>query len=565
MRSNSDNNGINTIASSLRFISVGDGVTKNLSIYEYGEDIIAVDYGIGFPGVDDVGIDFLIPDMSYLVANAHKVKGLFISHAHADHYGAVPHLLKELDIPIYTSKVTQAFIKSALEEKKFGNLKDSIKFHLFDATTGVVQLGVFKVSSFNVNHSVPGSLGIVIDTPEGRILHMADYKIDPTPVLDPPMNLKQIEDLSKDGVLCLVSDSLGSRSKEPIASERSLDGTFPIIFDKYEKNQLFITIISSNFSRMYQIIDAAVKAGRRVVPMGRSLDKGVQIARGLGYLPFADSTFVSSKESRNCAQESLVYLVAGCFGQEGSALDRLSRGEHSDVSIEKGAIVVFSAEPNPPGVAVDVENVSSNLVLSGAEVLDHTNFDHLHVSGHGHRDDLSKIATIVKPLYFIPNGGTPIQIHSYANMLYDLGIKRGTVFELLEGDVVEFSAGKAKLGKRIEVHDLYFDGTSVSPIVVKDRRLLSQNGVFVVIIPVNSKGESLGGRAEVITRGFVYVKESQALIGRSRDLVTKLLAKNKGKDWGSLKYKIESDIEKFLHKETGKNPMVLVHTIKIES
>ncbi|MBI2414327.1 ribonuclease J [candidate division WWE3 bacterium] len=559
---------INTISSDLKpplkFIAVGDGVTKNLSIYEYGNDIIAVDYGIGFPGVDDVGVDFIIPDMTYLVENASRVKGLFISHAHADHFGAVPHLIKELNLPIYCSKLTQAYIKNMLDEKQFKNLKDGVKFHEFGANTGVVSLGAFKVSAFNVNHSVPGSLGIVIDTPEGRVVHIADFKIDATPVIDPPMDLGKLADICKNGVLCLVSDSLGARSKGSVASERTLDGTFPKLFSKYPTNQLFITIISSNISRMYQIVEAAVKAGRRVVPTGRSVDTSVKIARNLGYLPFPDSVFVDLRKASEMPQESLVYLVAGCFGQSGSALDRISRAEHRNISLEENAIVIYSAEPNPPGVDVDVENVSSNLVLLGAEVLDHTNFDNLHVSGHGHRDELLKVATIVKPKYFIPKGGTPLQMHAYKNMLAETGVDKKRIFELQEGEVIEFIDGEARRGKRLEVHDVYFDGSSVSPIVIGDRRVLSQDGVFVVVIPVNESTKEIGARADIVTRGFVYVKESGELVGGAKTLINNLILKNKvkGNDWGALKSLIEKEVEKYLHKATGRMPMVIVHGAK---
>ncbi len=563
------NNSISTIAASdeklpLKFIAIGDGVTKNLAIYEYGNDIIAVDYGIGFPGGDDIGVEFLIPDMAYLLENKHKVRGLFITHAHADHYGAVPHLLKEMDIPIYASKITQAFIRSSLEDKQFKTLKDNVKFHLFDSSTGITSLGPFKIFAFDVNHSVPGSLGMVIDTPVGRFIHMADYKIDPTPVLDKPMDLNYLKEISKDGVLCLVSDSLGARTKGSVVSEKSLDATFPILFSKYEKNQLFVTTISSNFSRMYQIIDSALKAGRKVVPVGRSIDKGVKIARSLGYLPFPDDAFVSAKESGDYDQSALVYLIAGCFGQHGSALDRLSRGEHRDILLEENAIVIFSAEPNPPGVDIDVEDVSSNFVLAGAEVIDHTNFDNLHVSGHGHQHELGTVATIVNPKYFIPNGGTPIQKHAYKVMLGELGFSKDAVFELKEGEVVEFRDGKALRGETIPVQDLYFDGTSISPVVIADRRMLSQDGVFVVVVPIDDETKEVGARVDIVTRGFIYVKESGKIVGDVKTLVNNLILKQKAKtsDWGSLKSSIERSVEKYLHKATGRTPMVIVHGVK---
>ncbi len=549
----------------LKFMAIGDTVTKNLSIYEYGDDIIAVDYGIGFPEGDSFGVDFIIPDMTYLLENSHRVRGLFISHAHADHFAAVPYLLRELNLPIYCNKITQEYIKSSLEEKANKHIRDGVQFHLFDQTTGVTQLGAFKISAFSVNHSVPNSLGIAIDTPEGLLLHMADFKVDEHPVIDPVIDLKTIEELGNRGVLCLASDCLGSITEGFVNSESTLNGTFPDLFQKYQTQQIFITTISSNIARMYQIIDAAKKAGRKVVATGRSIDQSIKIARNLGYLPFGEEDFVDIGKAMDLPQDSLVYIIAGCFGQSGSALDRLSLGEHNDVSLQKGSIVIFSSEPNPPGVDVEVERVVSGLIMAGAEVIDHHTRKDLHVSGHGHKGDLSKVASLVKPKYFIPIGGGVRHIHGYKNMIGELGFDKNRVFELMEGDVIEFSHGNARLGKRMEVHDLFIDGTGISPVVIKDREHLSTDGVFVIVIPVSQQERKVLGKVDVVTRGFVYVKESKDLMGQAKDRVNKILDKNGDAitDWGGVKTKIEKDIQKFLYKQTGRNPLVIAHSIFI--
>ncbi len=549
----------------LKFIAIGDGVTKNLTIYEYGDDIIAVDFGIGFPEGDDFGVDFIVPDMSYLLENSHKVRGLFITHAHADHFAAVPYLLQQLNVPIYANKLTQEYIKSQLDEKAFKSLKEGTKFHLFDETVGEVELGPFKISAFNVNHSVPNSLGIAIDTPEGLMMHMADFKIDNSPVIDPVIDLETIAAYGEKGVLCLASDCLGSRAEGFVNSESSLNDTFPNIFRKYPHQQVFITTISSNIARVYQIIEAAGKAGRKVVPTGRSIDQSISIAKNLGYLPFGDEHFVSLGKARDMPQDKLVYIIAGCFGQSGSALDRLSLGEHRDLSLQEGAIVIFSSEPNPPGVDVDVERVASGLILAGAEVVDHHDRDDLHISGHGHKGELSKVASLVKPQYYIPIGGGVTHIHAYANMIGGMGVDKNRVFELLEGDVVEFIHGRARLGKRLEVNDLYIDGVGVSSIVIKDREQLASDGVLVVVIPVSQKDRKVIGKVDIVTRGFIYVKESKALMGEAKDRVNKIIEKN-GKnvvEWGELKHKIEKDLQKFLYKRTRRNPLVITHSIFI--
>ena len=550
----------------LKFINIGDSVTKNLTIYEYGEDIIAVDFGIGFPEGESFGVDFLVPDMTYLLENSHKVKGLFITHAHADHFAAVPYLLQQLNIPVYANKLSQEFIKLQFKEKQFKSLKNDTKFHLFNASTDPVKLGAFEASAFNVNHSVPGSLGIAIKTPEGTILHMADYKIDENPVIDPVIDLAKIEQFGNEGVLCLASDSLGSKTEGFVGTESRLNNTFPDIFRKYHDKQLLITSISSNVSRMHQIIDAAGKAGRKVVPVGRSIDQVIQVSRNLGYLPFGEEYFMSEKKAGDVPQNTVVYLIAGCFGQPGSSLSRVSMGEHDYVKLQEGGIVIFSSEPNPPGVDVLVEKVISDIILRGGEVIDHRDRDDLHVSGHGHKEDLLKVARLAKPKYFIPIGGSINHIHSYGKMVQEnLGVKKHQVFEMREGDVVEFLNGDARLGKRLKVTDLLIDGKSLSPIVLRDRELLSTDGVFVVIVPVSSKTRKIIGSVDVVTRGFIYVKESKELMGKSKDLVNKILDKNGDeiRDWGKLKAKIEKDLQKYLYKQTGRNPLIMAHSIFI--
>ncbi len=549
--------------SPLKYISIGDSVTKNLTVYEYEDTIIAVDYGIGFPESDELGVDFIIPDMTYLLENANKVKGLFISHAHADHYAAVPHLLKKLNVPVYASKITQGFIKKMFSEKMFKELKDTAEFRLFDATTDEVVLGPFRVSAFNVNHSVPNALGIKIDTPQGRILHMADFKIDKTPVIDKPFDLERLEKYANEGVLCLVSDSLGSRNKHEVESEASLNGAFQPLFEKYDKRQIFVTVISSNISRMQQIFTAALNVGRKIVPVGRSIDQAIDIVRELGYLQFPSDLFIEVKKTADYAQEGLIYLIAGCFGQRGSALDRVARGEHRDITLTDSSVVIFSAEPGPPSVYDDVEKLCSELTLAGAEVIDHNDY-HLHVSGHGHRNDLLTVAKMSKAKYFIPNGGTPFQMHSYGNIVsQELGVPRDNIFELGEGEVIEFRDGNASRGNTIEVHDMFFDGIGINPIVISDRQTLSTDGVFVVVIPVSKEEKKQVGPVDVITRGFIYVKESRALLGQSRDVVNKVLDKggNLVDDWGSIKKTIEKKLDKFLYKETGRSPLIIVHSI----
>ncbi len=551
----------------LRIILGGDTATKNLTVYEYEDTIIVVDYGIGFPEGDDFGVDFLIPDMSYLLENSHKVKGIFVSHAHADHFAALPYLLRELNVDVYCNRLVQGLLSKQLEEKSFSKLKDTVKFHTFDETTPEVLMGPFKVSAFHVNHSVPGSLGIAIKTPQGVVLHIADFKIDWSPVLEPPIDVGTIANYGKEGVLCLLSDCLGAMKEGYIESEATLNNVFNELLEDYEGRQLLITTISSNVSRMHQIIKAAQKAGRKVVLAGRSINQVVDVSKNLGYVPDHDDLYVDLKKARGYDQSTLLYVVAGCFGQSGSALDRISLGEHNDIDLIENAVVAFSAEPNPPGVDVDVLRVTANLTKKGVEVVDH-NSRHLHVSVHGHLGDLRAVAAIARPKYFIPIGGDPMHMKAYTKMVTNLGFPEENVFVLGEGESVEFADDVAKRGKTVPVQDVFVDGTEIDPIVLRDREQLSNDGVFVVVVPVNKKQRTVAGSAEIVTRGFIYVKESAALMGKARDEINKVLNKvigkgNKITEWNNIKGKIERDVERLLFKETGRKPIIIVHSIFI--
>jgi len=564
-----DNIKTNSNKPKLRIITLGgtETVTKNMTIYECGDDIIIVDCGVGFPDSEMYGVDVVIPDFSYLLEHKEKVRGLFITHGHEDHIGAVPYLLQELNIPVYTSKLVQGFINVKLKEKKFKDIPN-VRFNLLNPETPEVIVGNFKVSAIRINHSVPASMAFAIKTPQGTVLHMADYKIDWTPVLDKPIDLGKIAMYGKEGVLCLMSDCLGSTAEGYTKSESALGETFNELFENAHGRQIFVTTISSNISRMYQIITSAIRHGRKVVFSGRSLDQNSTVARDLGYLQKEDSIYVSEDDISKYRQEDLLYIVAGCYGQQGSSLDRLSRGEHKNIRLEKDALVIFSADPNPPGVMEDVEKVMSNLTLRGAEVVYSAIQENLHVSGHGTRGDLITVASVVRPLYFVPLGGTINKMRAYRNMVKSLGFDEDNVFELLEGESIVFDGGFAQKGDKVSVKPVYLDGNmsdSLSPVVIKDREVLSTDGVFVVILPISKENKTLAARIEIVTRGFIYVKESRALIGKSTDVVNKVLDKYQGKvgDWNEVKFNIEKSVEKFLAKETGRKPLVIVTSVNV--
>lgn len=554
----------------LRIIKLGSevGATKNMTVYEYGNDIIVVDCGIGYPDSDLPGVDIVIPDTSYLLEHKDKVRAIFVTHGHEDHFGAIPFVIKDLNVPIYANKLVQGLIRKRLEDRNPEGAKN-ISFNTISADSAPIRLGAFSLEFFRVNHSVPDSLGFAIKTPEGTILHMADFKLDFSPVIDQPIELNRIAGYGDEGVLCLLSDCLGVTHPGYTQSERTLKASFDAMFEKAYGKQIFVTTISSNISRMYQVIESAIKSGRKVVFVGRSIIQTAEIAKGLKYLPFSPETFVDLKEVNKFDPTSLVYIIAGCFGQEGSALYKLSQGEHPQLTIQDGDLVIFAADPGPPSSHEPVETILHYLTVAGADVLYSEIQDNLHVSGHGKKGDLETVAALSKSKFYIPIGGTAARMRAYTHMVEELGVPRDDVFELLEGESVIFENGYAHKGEKVPTQNIYIDPTgqpSSGDVVIKDREKLSGDGVFVVIVPISKDKTKILGGTEVVTRGFFYVKENMSLLGRSKDVVNKVLDKEKDniEDWNKVKNKIEKNLEKFFKEETGKKPLILISPIQIQ-
>ena len=545
-----------------------EGATGNMTIYECGDEIIVVDVGISFPDATLPGVDLIIPDFTYLLENSEKIKAVIITHAHEDHLGAMPFLLREIDVPIYSTKIVQEFLKRRIKDRASEEILKRTSFHLLDASIPEIDLGNFKVSAFDVNHSVPNSVGISINTPQGRLVHMADFKMDPQPVLDKPIDLETLTNFGNEGVLCLLSDCLGADTEGGSESESSMNNTFVDLFYGAGERQIMVTLISSNLARIKQIIDAAIKVNRKVVFGGRSIEEAAKTGRALGYLNYHDDVFLSEKQAMDYQEKDLVYVIAGIFGQSGSTADRVSHGEHKYISLAKECRFVVSGEPSPPGSRIPMEAMRDRLVLAGAEVIYPKISENLHISGHGHKKDLETVASIVKPKYFIPIGGSVSHMRAYRNMIRDLGFDQKSVFELLEGDTVVFGYRGARRGKKLDVKTVLVDGKrigEVGEIVIRDREALSNEGVFVIIVPVSKEGRMALGGVEIVTRGFIYVKESKALLGRAKDHANKIIDKYNGNmsNWGEIHRKMEKDMVKFLRKETGRQPMVIVHSINV--
>ncbi|MBD3366029.1 RNase J family beta-CASP ribonuclease [candidate division WWE3 bacterium] len=554
----------------LKIINLGgtEDVTGNLTAFEYGDDIILVDCGIGFPDSETLGVDLVIPDFDYLRENAHKIKGLLLTHGHEDHIGAVPYFLAEFpNVPVFSDKLALGFLREKFEEKRrYPGLPNNPSLGLITPETEPLSLGVFTIEAFRVSHSVPDSLGYAIRTPEGTILHVSDFKVDLHPVLDDPIDLNRIAAYGNEGVLCLLSDCLGVTASGYSQPEVELSKTFDLLFEEAAGKQIIVTTISSNVSRIYQIISSAQRLGRKVVLLGYSISRSTEVARGLGYIPFEDDVFVNPRKASGYNQADLVYIAAGCYGQPRSALGRLSRGEHRDVKLEEGAYVIFSADPSPPGTIEPVEKVQDNLTLRGARVLFSEIQDNLHVSGHGTRGDIQLLAYLSKAKYYIPIGGSIKRMRIYSDMIGSLGRPSENVFEQREGDTVIFEKGSARKGDPVAVKDVFIDGSNigdVGPLVLRDREKLSDDGIFVVIVPIDQKTRQLAGDVEVVTRGFVYVKESGELLNKTKQSVTGLLQKHKEglKDWNNIREEIEKRLDKMLYKETGRDPLIFVQAI----
>jgi len=549
--------------SGLKFIAISGttSVTQNLYIYEYDNEILVVDCGVGFPETEMYGIDFVIPDFSYLKQNANKIKGVLISHGHEDHFGALPFLFKEIKAPIYSTKLVAGFIKDKFEdyEMKIPSI------NVFDPEKDVLTLGSFKVTPFRVSHSVPDGVGFAIDTPEGKFFHVSDYKFDWTPVDGRPFDITKLANLASDGALCLASDCIGSTNKGYTRSENEIQDKVEEIIRRAEK-QVFFTTISSNISRMKQAIVAASHVGRKVVLVGRSIEKKIEIARELGYLFFPQGQIISTKQARKMQPDQIMYVISGSYGQPGSALYRLALGEHEQLKITAGDIVVFSSDPAPPGSKASVDFVVDKLMEADAQVHYYDMQEDLHVSGHGSQKDIELLFALVKPKYFIPIGGTKRHMRSYTKIAQSMGASDKSVFELSPGDTVEFKNYNARLASRISVRNVLVDGLGigdVGKVVLRDRRILSQDGVAIVLIQIDKNEAKLITKPEVISRGFVYEGAQRNLLkGAANELYT-LLNKKQHLDARIARDVSINFLERFFADKIGRRPMILPLVIEV--
>lgn len=550
--------------SKLRFIPISGttNVTQNMYVYENDNDIIVVDCGVGFPEEATYGIDLVIPDFSYLVKNKNKIRGVFVSHGHEDHLGALPFLFQEFQVPVYATRLVAGFI----EDKFLDYGIKGIKVNVFDPEKDSIKVGVFTVDSFRVSHSVPDGVGLCITTPQGKIFHVPDYKFDWTPVDQKPFDIGKAAMLARDGVLALASDCLGSTSEGYTKSEIELEKNIELIIEE-AASRVFFTTISSNISRMQQALRVCERLGRKVVFIGRSIEKKAEIARRLGYLHYSDSLLVSLKEAEKFPDNKILYLISGSYGQADSALTRAALGEHQFLKIKKNDVVIFSADPAPPGTEQAVNYVVDNLIKSGAEVHYYDTQEDLHVSGHGSQKEIEMLFALTHPKYLIPIGGTVRHMRAYTTLAQKMGWQESEVFELEPGQVLEFSEGAAKRGEKIPVREVMVDGLGVGDVgnvVLRDRKTLAKEGMVVAVLQVDKNSGTLVAKPDIISRGFVFAKEQKGFLERAgRELSSRIQKKGKKGNGRAVRETAVDFLEHFFFEETGRRPMVLPVIVEV--
>lgn len=532
-------------------------IGKNITVFEYGEDIIVVDCGLAFPEDDMLGIDLVIPDVSYLAKNREKIRGIVVSHGHEDHIGAMPYFLKEINVPVYATRLTNGLLKYKLEEHGLLSVVE-----LNDVEPGeTIQLGAFKVEFIRSTHSIADSVMLAIHTPAGMILHTSDFKIDYTPIQGKPIDLARLAELGKKGVLLLMCDSTNVERPGYTMSERTVGDTFDEIFIN-AKSRIIVASFASNVDRIQQVINAAGKFNRKVTVVGRSMVNVVNAARELGYLNIPEGMLIDIDLIDKYPSDRMVVITTGSQGEPMSGLSRMAASEHKKVEIEPGDLIIISASPIP-GNEKPIIKVINELFKKGADVI-YESLAEVHVSGHACREELKLIHNLVKPKFFMPVHGEYRHLKQHANLAAKLGMPPENIFMMENGKVLELSSDSAKINGTVSSGRVLVDGLGVGDvgsIVLRDRKLLSQDGLIVVVITIEKESGQLLAGPDIISRGFVYVREAEDLIEEARDLIKNTLAKFENSknrnDWSAKKGQIKDQLRDFLFEKTKRKPVIL--------
>lgn len=547
----------------LRFIPLGGNgwVTKNMYVYEYGTDILIVDGGMGFPEEHMLGVDFVIPDVTYLKDKVDRIRGLILTHAHEDHIGGLPYILSQINVPVYGTKLTIGIAKVKLEEH---GLLGRIKLNVLDPNEHL-KLGVFDIDAVRVSHSVPDAVSYVIRTPVGVVVHTGDFKFDWTPVDGRPTDAAKLVRLTSPGCLALMSDCLRSEKPGYTLSELAIEDSFDKAM-RETKGKVIITTFSSNISRIQQAVNSSRKYGRKVAISGRSMEQNLLTARELGYVSLPPEIIVRQEKAAKMRDSEVTFLVAGAQGQEGSALWRIANSDHRFIQLRPGDAVIFSADPIP-GNQDQVYEVIDRLTQMGATVQYSDITDNLHVSGHAAQAELLLMMNLVKPKFLVPVSGVYRQLAAYKTLAKNAGFEEKDIHILEEGEILEMDASSAKSVGKIPVENIMVDGLGVGDVgnvVLRDRKVLAEEGMVSIIVTLSKQTGRPEGDPDVISRGFIYARENEKVINDIKGVVTKVLTERPGKiDWHYAKTKITDEVEKFVFNETQRRPMILPIVVEV--
>lgn len=543
-------------APGVKIIPLGglDQIGMNITAIEYDDTIVVIDCGLAFPEEDMLGIDLVIPDISYLKDNAEKVKGLVVTHGHEDHIGAIPYIEKELNMSIYATKLTMGLIDNKLREHNLlNNVKRKVVKH-----GQTINLGCFRIEFIRSNHSIADSSGLAIYTPAGILVHTGDFKVDFTPVFGETIDLQRYAELGKKGVLALMADSTNAERPGFTPSEKKVGRTFDSLFAENRNSRLIIATFASNVDRVQQIINSADKYGRKVVIEGRSMVNVINTASELGFIQIPDNTLIGIEQMKSYPDEQIVLITTGSQGENMAALSRIAANIHNKISIKPGDTVILSSSPIP-GNEKAVNKIINELAMKGAKVI----FQDTHVSGHACQEELKLIYALTKPQYAVPVHGEYRHLKRHAELAVEMGVDKANVEILSNGDVLELSKDSAKVVGKVTSQGILVDGLGVGDvgnIVLRDRQHLSQNGLIIVVVTLEKHSNMLVAGPDIVSRGFVYVRESENLMEECHDIVTDALEgclNNNITDWGKIKTSIKDDLGAFLWKRTKRNPMIL--------
>lgn len=547
----------------IKIIPLGglEHIGMNITCIEYEDSIIVIDCGLSFPDEDMLGVDLVIPDVTYLKDNIEKVKGFVITHGHEDHIGALPYVLQSVNAPVYATKLTMGIIEHKLKEH---NMMKTTKRKVVRHGQSI-NLGCFRIEFIKTNHSIADAAALAIYTPAGIIVHTGDFKIDYTPVFGEMIDLIRFAELGKKGVLALLCESTNAERPGFTQSERTVGKTISRIFDDHKKSRIIIATFASNVDRVQQIINAAYEHGRKVIVEGRSMVNIITIASELGYIKIPDNTLIDIDTMRNYPDDKLVLITTGSQGETMAALSRMAANTHRKVSIKPGDTIVFSSNPIP-GNEKAVTNVINELYRKGAEVI----FQDTHVSGHACQEEIKLIYSLLKPKYAIPVHGEYRHLMVHGQLVQKLGIPKENVFIMKSGDVLSIDENDAKITGKVPAGSVLVDGLGVGDvgnIVLRDRQNLAENGIIIVVLTLQKYTNQLLAGPDIVTRGFVYVRESENLIDEAKEVVAEALDNCLSKnsvDWGKIKMVVKDSLGEYLWKKMKRNPMILPIIMEVE-